>query len=193
MRKLAFIPMLAAAAVAAPAFAQAADTDTGEVAVTGDVTPLCLLGAPSQAVVDLGNMVNTSGTRAGRIRAIGNQVVTLPGSFCNYAGSVLTVDTTGLVETAGGTSTPPANFARAVNYTATAGQWGGGSAAATSAATASGTSATATGTSAVQPTPRQADIAVTLSGFSVPSDALLVSGDYAGLVRITLGPSTGGQ
>ncbi|WP_120717437.1 hypothetical protein [Tsuneonella amylolytica] len=192
MRTMMLLPILAAAAgMSAPAPAQ--DSDTGEVAVSGNVVPLCLLGAPSSATVDLGNMVAVSGTRTGRIRAIGAQVVTLPASFCNYAGSMLTVDATALVETTGGTAAAPANFARAVNFTATAGQWGGGSAAATSAANASGSGSTARGTSAVQPTPRQTDIAVTLSDFSVPGDALLVAGDYAGIVKVTLGPSTTGN
>lgn len=185
------LTLLAATLVSMPAMAQ--DSDTGDVAVNGNVTPLCLLGAPSTPTVDLGNMVAVSGTRAGKVRAIGNQVVTLPASFCNYAGSVLTVDATALVETTGGASTPPANFARAVNFTASAGQWGGGSAAATSGATANGSEATGSGTSAVQPAPRQTDIAITLSNFIVPADALLVAGAYSGLVRVTLGPATTSQ
>jgi hypothetical protein len=189
MRIPMIIPALAVALAGTAAFAQSTDSDSADVAIEGNVTPLCVLGEPSQASISLGNMIATSGTRVGRVRAIGNQNVTLPASFCNFAGSVATVAATALVEGAGGTATPPTGFSRAVNFTAQVGQWGGGSAAATSAATASGSDATNEGTSAVQPLPRQTDLAVELSGFSVPGDALLVSGDYSGLVRVTLGPA----
>lgn len=189
MRILATLPLIALAVAGAPAFAQATDTDSKDVAVQGSVTPLCLLGQPSQALVDLGNMISTSGTRVGKIRTIPTQTVTLPASFCNFAGSVATVEATALVETSGGTTVPPAGFARAVNFTADAGTWGGGNASATTSATSGGASATSTGTSATQPTPRQTDIAVALSTFTAPGDALLVSGSYSGLVRITLGPA----
>lgn len=191
MRVKAFAALIFAVSIASPAAAQEepGDSDQGEVAVQGNVSPLCLLGAPSQAVVDLGNLINTSGTRVGKTRTIGTQTVTLPASFCNFAGSVATVEATALVEESGGVTAPPSGFSRAVNYTAVAGQWGGGSATATTAALASGASATASGASAVQPTPRQVDLTVALSGFSAPGDGLLVSGDYSGLVRITLGPS----
>ena len=189
MRGIPFIPVIALAAVGSPAFAQATDSDTAEVAINGTVTPLCVLGEPSQATIDLGNLIATAGARVGKIAPIGVQNVTLPNSFCNFAGSVASVEATALVETAGGTSTPPTGFARAVNYAATAGQWGGGNAATSTAAGADGSSATATGSSAVQAAPRLTDITVTLDSFSAPSDALLVSGDYAGLVRVTLGPA----
>lgn len=184
-----FLFIALAAASAAPVLAQASDTDSGEVAVQGTVTPLCVLGEPSQATIDLGNMIATSGTRVGKIAAIGTQNVTLPNSFCNFAGSVATIEATALVETSGGNSSPPTGFARAVNYSAEAGQWGGGTASTATAAGADGTSPTATGSSTIQPSPRLTDITVTLAGFTAPSDALLVSGDYAGLVRVTLGPS----
>jgi hypothetical protein len=178
------------AVIGAPGFAQATDSDTADVSIAGNVTPLCVLGEPSQASVNLDNLINTSGTRVGKIRAIATQTVTLPASFCNFAGSVASVDATALVETANGTSTPPAGFSRAVNYTAVAGQWGGGTASATTAATASGTNATTSGSSAVQQTPRQTDLTVDLSAFTTAaSDLLLVAGDYSGLVRVTLGPA----
>lgn len=189
MRILSTRAALALIIVAAPAFGQATDSDTADVAIQGNVTPLCVLGEPSQASINLGNLIATSGTRVGKIRAIANQSVTLPASFCNFAGSVASVEATALVETAGGTTAPPTGFTRAVNYTAVAGQWGGGTAAATTAATASGTNATTLGSSAIQQAPRQTDLTVDLSAFSAPSDGLLVSGSYSGLVRVTLGPA----
>lgn len=190
MRTLTISSALLLAMVGTPALAQATDSDTADVSIDGTVTPLCVLGEPSQASISLNNLINTSGTRVGKIRTIATQSVTLPASFCNFAGSVASIDATALVETANGTNAPPAGFSRAVNYTAVAGQWGGGTASATTAATASGTNATTSGSSAVQQTPRQTDLTVDLSVFTTaPSDLLLVSGSYSGLVRVTLGPA----
>lgn len=174
---------------ASPAFAQT-DTDSADVAVNGNVAPLCVLGSPSPAAVDLGQMVATSGTRIGKIAVLPNRVVSLPGSFCNFAGSAINVSVTALV--ASDVSTLQPGFARAVNYTASVGNWASSAASATSAATTSGSSPTATGTSSTQPLPRIADVAATLSNFTVPSDLLLVAGAYQGLVIITLGPAASG-
>lgn len=183
MHTLIALPLLA---LAAPAAAQeSADTATGQVAVTGTVARLCILGEPSRAVVDLGQMIATSGTGAGRIAALPVQSVNLPGSFCNFAGSNLGVTASALV---GNPGTPPAGFARAVNYTATASGWATQNAVATSAAAADGTSPDASGTGGTQNAAKLADIAVELSNFTVPGNALLLSGNYNGLVTITLGP-----
>ena len=167
--------------------AQATDSDQGEVGVSGTVAPICILGAPSRATVDLGQMATLSGARVGRIAVLPAQVVTLPNSFCNFAGSTVTVSATALLSNNSGSV--PAGFSRAVNYTAAASNWAASATSATTAATASGAGATATGAGAVQPDPRLADISVALSGFTAPSDALLVSGSYSGLIVITLGPA----
>lgn len=185
MRSAILIAGLALVA-AGPAWAQ--ESDEAEVAIDGRVARLCVLGDPSQATVDLGQMAATSGSRVGRIAALSDVTVTLPNSFCNFAGSIATVEATALVEQ--GSGTPPANFAKAVNFTATASGWGGTAASATSAAAADGSSPTASGDGSVQPQPRQSDIAVQLSAFTVPADARLVAGSYSGLVRVTLGPAT---
>ncbi len=191
--KALIIPIAAAAAAMIPgsALAQAAsDTSTGQVIVNGNVARLCILGAPSRATVDLGQMAATSGTRVGRIAVLGDQSVTLPNSFCNFAGSALTVQVTALVSADASPVQP--GFAKAVNYTATASNWALSPTAATSAASASGATPTATSTGATQPAPKIADVNVTLSGFTAPSDALLTAGIYSGLVVVTLGPAVGG-
>lgn len=191
MKALIFGIAAAAAAGLVPgsAFAQAAsDSSTGQVVVGGNVARLCILGTPSRATVDLGQMAATSGTRVGRIAVIGDQSVSLPGSFCNFAGSALTVTVTALVSTDASPVQP--GFAKAVNYTATASNWAPSPTAATSAATASGATPTATSVGATQPQPKTADVTVTLSGFTAPSDALLTAGTYSGLVVVTLGPAT---
>jgi hypothetical protein len=186
MKHLTGIVAIALAALPAAAFAQPTPA-TGTVSVDGRVAPICLLGAPNPAPVNLGQMVATSGPRVGRITVLPNQTVTLPNSFCNFAGSTVTVQATAL--TASDASSPQPGFARAVNYTATATGWAMGSSAATSPALRDGTLPTATGTGASQPLPKRGDIAVTLSNFTVPSDSILVAGNYSGLVIVTLGPT----
>ena len=178
---------LVLAALTTPALAQTADTGTGNVALNGRVAPVCILGAPSQTTIDLGQLAASSGARAGRIATIAPQGVTLPGSFCNFAGSTVTVAASALVSA--DATTPPGGFARAVNYTATASNWAAGNASATTAALANGAAQPSSGTSATQATPRLADIAVALSAFAVPGDAILISGTYSGSVTITLGPA----
>lgn len=182
---LILIPMLG---MAVPAVAQeaASDTATGQVAITGSVTRLCILGEPSRAVVDLGQMVQTSGGSVGRIAALGAQSVTLPGSFCNFAGSILGVTASALLD--GSSGTLPAGFARTVNYTAAASGWGSGSASATTDAADDGTNPDASGSGSTQPEPKLGDVDVTLSAFTVPGNSLLLAGNYSGIVVVTLGP-----
>lgn len=171
---------------AAPAMAQAVP-DEGHVAIDGSVAPLCILGNPDPAVVNLGILINTSGTRIGRIRTIANQNVVLANSFCNFAGSVVTITANAML--ASDVTPPPASFARAVNYTATASGWTNNDANATTSALANGANPAATGTGATQPLPKTANIGVQLSNFTAPGDTYLVAGDYAGSVVITLGPA----
>ncbi len=171
---------------AAPAAAQS-NTATGTVAIDGQVRSVCILGDPNPALVNLGQISASSGPRTGKIDAIAPRTVTLPASFCNFAGSVLRVTTTAM--TSSDTTSPQPGFTRAVNYTATASGWAIGTAAATSNALRDGTSPTATGTGATQPLPKIADIAVTLSNFTTPGDLILVAGNYSGNVVVTLGPA----
>ena len=181
-------PVVTALAVAAqPAFAQSATSASGNVAVNGRVAPVCILGAPSQSTLDLGHMAATAGARAGRIATIAAQSVTLPGSFCNFAGSSVTVSASALVSA--DATTPPGGFARVVNYTATASNGAAGDASTTTAALANGAPQSSTGTGATQATPKLADIGVALSAFAVPGDAILVAGTYTGSVTVTLGPA----
>ena len=53
---------------------------------------------------------------------------------------------------------------------------------------------TASATGPTQPAPKVADLDVTLSNFTAPSDFLLTAGAYSGLVVIKLGPvASGGE
>jgi len=185
MKRLVSLAILALALPAAPALAQ--DSATGTVGIDGRVTPVCILGDPDPALVDLGQISESSGPRTCKIRTISPQVVRLPASFCNFAGSVVRVSTTAL--TSSDTTAPQPGFSRAVNYTATATNWAAGSSAATSAALRDGTSPTASGLGSTQPLPRIADITVTLTNFTTPGDLILVAGNYSGTVVVTLGPA----
>ncbi len=178
---------LAASVAAHPAFAQ--NSDTENVQIGGQVAPLCVLGTPSQATVNLGQLIDTSGARVGKLTTISNRTITMPGSFCNYANSAITVDATALI--AADASAIQPGFARAVNYNAAVGGWATPNASATTAASAAGATPTASNTGGTQPTPRLNDVTLTLSAFSVPSDALLVAGGYSGQVVVTLGPAAG--
>lgn len=170
-----------------PASAIAQTTETGTVAVEGQVRPVCILGNPNPALVNLGQLSASSGPRTGRIAVIAPRTVTLPASYCNFAGSVVTVRATAL--TSSDTSAPQPGFSRAVNYTATATNWASGGSTATSAALRDGSTATASGAGATQPLPRVADITLTLSSFTAPGDLILVAGNYSGTVVVTLGPA----
>ncbi|MGN6817661.1 MAG: hypothetical protein ACTHJR_03215 [Sphingomonas sp.] len=192
MKRLA-LTLLATVALPGIAHAQSAtDTATGDVGVSGTVARLCMLGTPTPAPVDLGQMANTSGTRVGKIATITPRTVTLAGSFCNFAGSAITVTATALVSDDASPAEP--GFAKAVNYTAEVTNWAPGSAAVTTNATAGGASPTNSATGPTQPAPKVADLNVTLSNFTAPSDNLLTAGTYSGLVVVKLGPvATGGD
>ena len=170
-----------------PATAIAQTTETGTVAVEGQVRPVCILGNPNPALVNLGQLSASSGPRTGRIAVIASRTVTLPASYCNFAGSVVTVRATAL--TSSDTSAPQPGFSRAVNYTATATNWASGGSTATTAALRDGSTATANGTGATQPLPKVADITLILSSFTAPGDLILVAGNYSGTVVVTLGPA----
>ncbi|MBF9151520.1 hypothetical protein [Novosphingobium jiangmenense] len=174
--------------MASPALAQGAvsDTATGQVAVSGSVARLCILGEPSRAVIDLGQMVQTSGPNVGRIAALATETLSLPGSFCNFAGSAVGVTASALVGNS--TATPPPGFARAVNYVATASGWGSSGTVVSTDASSDGSSPDASAIGSAQAAPKLGDIDLSLSAFSTPGNGLLVAGNYSGLVTVTLGP-----
>lgn len=185
MKRKLGLALIVLAAFPAPAIAQT--TETGTVAVEGQVRPVCVLGDPNPALVNLGQLSANSGPRTGRIAVIAPRTVTLPASYCNFAGSVVSVTATAL--TSNDTSAPQPGFARAVNYTASASNWASGTSTATTAALRDGTVPTASGFGATQPLPKIADITLTLSSFTAPGDLILVAGNYSGTVVVTLGPA----
>ncbi|HET9428160.1 MAG TPA: hypothetical protein VFO69_07360 [Allosphingosinicella sp.] len=185
MRHFALLAVLAAAPIGVANAQDGSDQET--VPISGTVAGICVLGPPSQTAVDLGQMINMSGPDAGRIAPLAAQEVTLPDSFCNFAGTHISVSADALL--ADDSTTVQPGFARAVNFTSTVTNWATGDATVTTAATAGGAMPTAEASGGTQPLPRIADLELTLNNFTVPSNLRLVAGAYAGSVTITLGPA----
>lgn len=177
------------ALMASPVLGQSTLTDTarGSVDVIGDVTRLCSLGLPTPSPVDVGQMVNTGGLRAGQLAPISNRDVSLPNTFCNYAGTRLTVQADAML-TSGAIA---AGFTKAVNYQASVAGWGTGAANAITIAAADGSNPSGTGVGSVVGAPKIADLTLTFSSFSAPADLRPVAGGYRGTVTIVVGPDLG--
>jgi hypothetical protein len=188
------IALIAAGMLLVPAVASAStegsDTAEKSVPVTGNVGAHCVLGDPNPSTVALNALEDAT---SGKLRSIGNQTVALPGSWCNYAGTQVSISSTALVAD---TLTAPSGFSRAVNFTSTVSTWGANpQASATTNATSTGGSPGANGTGQTLCQPNQTDLSLVLSNFSTAggSNNLLVasgSGGYAGTVTITLGPGS---
>lgn len=159
----------------------------GHVGVNANVDGVCRLGPPSRPSVDLGEMAARSGARVGRLAGLLEVSVTLPDSYCNFGGTQVTIRASALVQLE--SSEVPEGFARAVNFTSTVSNWATTPPLITTAASADGASAAAEGSGGIEPAAKITDLILALSGFSVPSDARLVPGNYRGQVTITLGPA----
>lgn len=185
-------PWAALALIAMPtALAAQSPSAEGDVQVVGRVAPICMLGDPADRIIDLGTLIDTSGPRVGRMAAIAPRTVVMPGSFCNYGNTMISIRALALVEQ--GTTSAVDGFSRAVNYRVTVSPWASVDAVVTTNAPASGDAPPSTGTSASQPVPKLTDLSLRLSDFSTAADALLVAGSYSGLIIITLGPAGQGN
>ncbi|MDT0508335.1 hypothetical protein [Novosphingobium sp. MMS21-SN21R] len=173
------IKVFAAAVIAVaglPAIASA-QSATGTVDVNGSVEGRCLFTVPNETI-SLGELAlgGTDGT-AGRLDTakVDNQSATLSG-WCNHAAATMKVEALALVNSAATTS---ASFTNRVDFTASA---------AANGATASDTT-TDTAVGAEEDVGMFAgDVVVTLASASA-GGKLLVAGDYAGQVLVTLAPN----
>jgi hypothetical protein len=185
MKPASFAVALLMSAFAGAAGAQPA-TD-GNVGVNANVDGVCRLGPPSRPSVNLGDMAARDGTRVGRLRDQLEITVLLPDSYCNFGGTQVTIRAEALVQQEG--SVVPEGFAKAVNFTSTVTTWATIPPLITTAAAADGASPAAEGSGGVEPEAKLTDLTLALSGFSVPSDARLIPGNYRGQITITLGPA----
>jgi hypothetical protein len=187
------IALLAAGTLLVPAIAGAtaetgSDTAQKAVPITGNVSAHCVLGDPNPSTVALNALEDPT---TGKLRSIGDQNVSLPASWCNYAGTQVSISSSALLAD---TPTAPSGFSRAVNFTSTVSTWGANpQASATTAASSTGGSPNASGTGQTLCQPNQTDLSLVLSDFSTAGGAnnILVAsggGGYSGTVTITLGP-----
>lgn len=167
------------------AFAQSTTATAGPLPVTGNVPSLCTAGtvAGGDSVFGLGVLINTStGFLLGTLAAPA-KIVT--GSFCNSQ-STITITATAMTAQSA-TGTPPAGFANAVNFTATASGWTSNAAQTTTGAASNPAAAQS------RTTPFSGDISIGVSGFTpVGGTALRMVSDpaYRGSVTLTLSAAT---
>lgn len=182
-RMLSFSALALGLAVAAPAFAQEtppANPTQLTFPVTGFVSRLCSIGAITGGdnTFAVGSLINpATGFLSATLSA---PPKTVTGSWCN-APSTITLGATQLGAT--DVATAPANFTRAVNYTATASGW--------STTPATFTTGAANNPAAVQnaTTATAGQITVSIGGFTAAGgDALrpVASPTYQGAVTLTL-------
>lgn len=173
MRKIALLA-LSAAMFAVPATAQDV---TGDVTIEGSVGGRCLFTVDSQAISIPELAVTGSGATAGKLdpATVNGLSRTLTG-WCNSSAAQISVEAFPLVNTA-----PAATgFTNRVDFTATA---------AANSVNATDTTLTAGSGSTANVGMFAGNVVVTLSSASAPGDALLVAGDYDGLVEVTLSPT----
>lgn len=177
MKTLIVLSALAALAVPAVASAQVAQGAViGNVAINGFVDARCSFVTGS-ATITLNEMAAADGTYNSVADA---KTATLNG-FCNGMSSTMTVVSTPISRTGGGS--PPTGFVDVVNYTATASVTPAGAVAPVTASDASnGTPSAAAAVSLFS-----GNILVTLSG-SGTAAGKLVAGAYTGNVAVTLTP-----
>jgi hypothetical protein len=176
---------LSAPAMAAPASA------TATITVSGTVAGTCHLGAPNDATLSLGSLVNTADGTLNP--AIPTASTTIPGSWCN-TGSKISISATPLVAL-GFSGAPPAGFTKAVNYTATASGWTGAGAAFTTNGDTSGVvTGSATPGSQTQNDPEANSIVVALSAYASPASGARLVADphYQGIITVTLQTTAAG-
>ena len=165
---------------AAPALAQSTAT-AGPLPVTGNVPALCSAGTVTggDQVFGLGVMIDTSTGFMLNNLAAPNKVVT--GSFCNFRSTISIAAAPMTAQAA--TGAPPAGFANAVNFTATASGW------TTTAASTTTGAVSNPAASQSRLTAFAGDITVGVSGFSpVGGTGLRLVSDpsYRGTVTVTL-------
>lgn len=168
--------------------AQAQDTES-TVLVNGEVTAACVMGSPSAAEVNLGDMTGPDGkllsALTGSSSAAPAATVQLPDSWCN-APNTLTIEGSALTLTAPPAYSSPVGFTRHITYSAEADGWSS-LAIHRPAVDLNPTTVTATEALAEDVDLKIYDLE-TLDGAGSTESAglILEAGSYAGLVQLTL-------
>ena len=184
MKAIALVALTTAGTLLAAEAEAASAPVSAHVLISGTVTPLCSVGVPADGdtVFNLGTLVDTA---TGLLLPNLAATKTLNEAFCN-ALSNITVSATQM-RAQSFTTTPPAGFTTAVNFSASASGW--------SAAPAVFVTALAANPSAVQSVPGAfaADIVIALSQFTAAGGPTLVpvaDSAYQGTVTITVAIAT---
>ena len=187
MKRILLISTLLAGLASASVAAAETNTASQPFTVTGNVPTLCSGGTVTggNTVFALGTIVDTATGLLLNDLSAPSKVIA--GAFCNSA-STINVTATPMVASSF-TGTPPAGFADAVDFTATASGWTTTPASFTTDAT-SNPNATQTQTTAFS-----GSITVAVSNFSAvgsPTDRMIADPDYAGTVTVTLAAQAAG-
>jgi hypothetical protein len=176
LKKSFILAGMAACVLATPAFAQS----TGTVTVTGSVADRCLFTTPSATIL-LGELARPgSDANAGKLdeAVVDAGTATLVG-WCNGTAATMSVEAQPLLNT-DFVGAPPSGFDTRIDYTADA---------LANSATATDTSTVAGAGTAVSVGMFTGNVVVNLGSSATPGGGLLVAGDYAGQVLVTLTPN----
>jgi hypothetical protein len=163
---------------------------TQQLELDANTPQLCKLGETSAPSIPLGVIAQLSGGAAGRLRTdIGERLVTVD-AWCNTS-SQISVTAQAMLGPAFGDTPATSVFARTVNFRARATGWTADADA--PAITSDGDrlgngDVSRTSDGANVDGPNQATLSIRLDQFAVPANSLLISGDYAGAVIVTISP-----
>jgi hypothetical protein len=174
---------LAVAAVAGPAFAQAA----GSVDVTGTVASRCTAVTPISGSITLGELTKADGTVDAAFSGNTGGLSRNFSVICNGANPRLSVNALAMVNSAA--ANPPSGYTNTIHYTATltASHAGGGS---TSVADQSIATGATTGNMSARLAATQNNITLAVgTGASSDANAIVAAGSYAGKVEVIVSPA----
>ena len=165
-------------------------TVSQQLILNADTPKVCQLGATSAPSIPLGVIAQVGGPGTGRLRTdIGERLVTVD-AWCNTSSSISGTAQAMLGPSFGDTPATSV-FARTVNFRARATGWtpDAEAPAAVSDGDRLGGGPVSQVSDEVEVSgPNEATLSIRLDQFAVPANSLLISGDYAGAVIVTISP-----
>lgn len=191
MIRTALMLALGASAAAGSVLAQESVTRDVDIRLTTVTPPLCKVTLVDRAAVAItGSMVDETGPTIGQLRRDIGELGVSVNAWCNTS-SLMAVQADAMIGPALIDQSSTTRFARAVNFRARSLGWTADAAAPfaiTAADRLGGGQVEVTGTPVAIDGPRDDSLRVRFDQFSAANGAVLVSGDYAGSVTITLSP-----
>lgn len=177
----------AAASLGALSLAATAQAQTAEIQLQGNVDDECALGAPTQTVLDLGDLTGTDGRLTPTLKSSSvSASTTIASAWCNGP-SVLSINAEPMdLEIVPGYPSP-SGFSRLITYTATVSGWP--AAVVDRPVVGSGAQTTPAGQARAEELLLEISELQTLNGAgSAEADGMVLeAGTYKGTVTITLG------